>query len=83
VDDDVVRIDEHPVAMRQALDPRGREPGLLAGLDDAIGNCANVNVGATACDYHHVSEGCFAVQIDGNDVFGFRIVETCQDVPHE
>jgi hypothetical protein len=71
VDDDVVGVDEHPVAVGQAFDARRRQARFLALFNHAIGDGSDVNVGAAAGNDHHVGESGFAVQVDGDDVFSF------------
>ena len=56
---------------------------FLNALIDAVGNRPDVNVGAAGRDDHDVGESGFAVQVDGDDILGFGIIETRQDSPHE
>ena len=55
----------------------------LERADSAFGDRPDVNVGAASRDDHDVGEDGFTVQADCDDVFGFGIVETGQDGPHE
>ncbi len=81
--DHVARIDQHPIAMRQALDARNGHPRVLERFHDAVRHRANMNVGTAGCDDHHVSDGGFAVEIDRDDVLGLSVVETGQNSLHQ
>ncbi len=79
MDDDIARVDQHPVAMRQSLDPPYGDADLFQGPDHAVGDRTNMCAGAAGSDDHHVGDRGFAMQVDRDDVFGLRIFETGQD----
>ena len=55
-----------------------RKAGRLAGLHDAVGDRANVNVGASGGDDHEIGEGRFAAQVNRYDVFRLGVFQACQ-----
>ena len=62
---------------------RGARDGSLERADQPFGDRSDMNVGAAGRDDHGVGERGFAVQVDGNDVLGFGIIEAGQDSLHE
>lgn len=83
MDNGVARVDQNPVAMRHAFNTRSRQPRIFASDNDPLGDRSNMDVRAAGRYKHDVSDGSFAVQINCDDVFGFRVVEALQDIPHE
>ncbi len=79
MDDGVPGVEEHPVAKRRPLDFRRRIAGVATGLDDPVGDRADMNVRAARGNYHPVSERGFARQLDRNNVFGLGVLETVDD----
>jgi hypothetical protein len=82
VDDNIGRIDQNPIAGLQSLDARGAQTALERD-DEPLCDRSDVNVGAPGCDDHGVGERGFAVQVYGDNVLGFGIIETSQDSLHE
>ena len=79
VDDDVTGVDQHPVAMRQALDADAGDAPLLQRLDDVVGDRPHMAVRAAAGDDHVIGDRGLAFQIDADGVGGFLIVEPRQN----
>ena len=52
--------------------------GAFFGLDRAIGDRSNVDVGAAGRDKHEIGERCLAAQIDGDDVLRLGVFQACQ-----
>ena len=77
--DRVPRVEEHPVAERHTLDLRGRIAGVATGLDDPVGDRADMNIRAAGGDDHPVGERRFARKLDRDDVFGLGVFEGVDD----
>lgn len=71
-----MRVDQHPVAGWLAFDAHLAQAGFLEGFDEMIGDGADVPLRAAGCDHHIVSDGGFAAQVDGDDVFRLIIIQT-------
>jgi hypothetical protein len=72
---DIAGIDQHPIAMREAFDP---EIALACGLellDQLFGDGADMPVRTPGGDNHGVRNSGFAVEIDGDDLFGLGVVK--------
>jgi hypothetical protein len=80
MDDHVAGIDQDPITMRHALDPRRRQAGIPTRFDDAVGYGANMNIGATGRDNHRVCEGGFSRKIDGDDLFCLSVFQGRQHI---
>jgi hypothetical protein len=79
VDDRVVGVEQHPIAMGQAFDTRRGEAVRFESLDQTIRYRPDMDVGASRGDKHQISESGFAAQIDRNDVFSFGVFEAGRD----
>lgn len=75
MDDHVARINQHPVAGPQTLDPSAAVTSVLELAHKVIGDGAHMPVGPAGGDHHHVANRGFALKVDGDDIFGFVIVE--------
>ena len=76
VDNDIARINENPIALRNSLDAKMAEARRLQLLDELIGDGGHMPV-RPAIGYHHlIGKGSLAVQIDGGDLLRLGIVET-------
>src|SRR6202030_1091978 len=64
VNDHVASIDQHPIAMRHALDPDAREPGLTKIFEYAICPRPDVSFGPPEGHDHVVGDCGFTAQID-------------------
>lgn len=79
MDDDVTRIDQHPVTVRQTLNASLAVASFLEGAQQMVGQSADVTMRAARCDDKSVSYGALAFQVDENDILGLVVVETRQD----
>ncbi len=79
VDDDVAGVDQYPVAMGHAFDPRVRHTGLGEVFQHAIGDRADMPVRPARGHYHAVRDRRFAGEIDGDGVLGLHVVEAGED----
>lgn len=76
MNDDVSGVDQNPVALRQALDPRGAHARSLASFNRLIRDGAHMGCRSSRCDQHLVGERRFTAQVDRDNVLGFRIFQT-------
>jgi hypothetical protein len=83
VHDDVLQVDQHPLAVALALHAHWPEAGLFGVLDDAIRDRAHVTVGVAAGDDHRVRNVGELVHVQHPDVHGFHLVERALDDLHE
>src|SRR5215470_7955332 len=79
MNDDVAGVDQHPVAMRHAFDPRVRHAGLGEVFQHAIGDRANMAVRPARGHNHAVGDRRFAGEIDGDGVLGLHVTEAGED----
>ena len=79
MDDDVTGVDEHPVAMRHALDANVRKTGLVQVLEHAVRNSADLPIGPAGGHNHEVSDCGLAGEIDGDRVLSLHIVDSGED----
>ena len=79
VDDDVARIDQHPVAMRHAFDVKVLHAGIAELLEHVVRDRADMTVGAAGGHHHGVGDRGFAGEVDGDDVLGLHVVEARED----
>lgn len=79
VDDDVTRVDQHPVTVRQTLNASLAVSGFLEGAQQVIRQSADVTMRAARRDDKSVSYGALAFQVDENDILGLVVVETRQN----
>jgi hypothetical protein len=83
VDDDIARINENPIALRNTLDAKMAEARRFQLLDELIGDGGNMPVRPAVGYYHLIGKGSFAVQIDGGDLLRLGIVETVENCGQE
>lgn len=79
VDHHVTGVDQHPVAVRQALDFGAAVAGLLEGAQQVVGQGADVTVRPARRYDQAVGERGLVLEVDEDDVFGLVVVETGQD----
>src|SRR5690606_646670 len=79
VDDDVAGVDQHPVAMRQALDAGAAVALLLQHPERVVGHGADMPMRTARGDDQPVCDGALAFEIDEYDVLRLVVVETGQD----
>ena len=78
MNDDVARIDQHPIAMRHAFDA-GRNAGFVQILDDPVGHRSDMALRPAGGHDHVVADRRFIAKIDGEDVLRLHIVEAGED----
>ena len=78
MDDDVARIDQNPVAVRQALDLGAAQTLFLQRAQKVVGERAHVAVRAARGHDHAVGHGRLAPQVDQDDVLGLVVVQLGQ-----
>jgi hypothetical protein len=79
MDDHVAGVDQDPVRSGQAFDLGGAVTGFLQCPQQMIRNRAHMTMGTARCDHHVIGHRGFALDIDGNDVFGLGVFETFPD----
>ena len=79
MDDDVTRIDQHPVTVRQTLNASLAVTGFLESAQQVIRQSADVTMRAARRDDKSVCYGTLAFQVDENNILGLVVVETRQD----
>jgi hypothetical protein len=77
--DHVAGIDQHPVAIGQALDMDRLDSGFLETFGDIFRDRADMPVGPARGDDHIVGKCGFASKIDGDRFFRLHIVEAGED----
>ena len=75
MDDDITGIDQHPLAMEPALDPRVGEAGLGEVVQHAVGDRADMAVRPARGHNHGIRDRGFADEIDGDGVLGLHVIE--------
>src|SRR4051812_21701976 len=83
VHDDVLQVDQHPLAIALAFHAHRPEAGLLGVLDDAVRDRAHVTIGIAAGDDHRVRNVGELVHVQHADVHGFHLIERALDNLHE
>lgn len=68
--DHILSVDQHPVASRQAFDPRPTETGLFEAPDDFIRHRADMALRAAGGDYHGIGDIGFSGKRNRHDVLG-------------
>ena len=79
MDDDVARIDQDPVAVRQAFDVNALHAGFAEFLHHILRDRADMPVGPAGRDDHVVCDGGFAAKVDGECVLRLHVVEAGED----
>jgi hypothetical protein len=77
VHDDVVQIDEHPLAVTQPLDAKRAKPGFLRLLADAVGDGAHVSVGISGSNDHRIRDVRESSYVEHSYVDGLHVFECC------
>ena len=75
MDDQIARIDQHPVTGRLALNPGIAHAGLLEGLGDLIGERTDMARRAARRDDHSIGKLALPRQLDHDNIFGLVIIE--------
>ncbi len=75
VDDDVPRIDQHPIGIGHAFNTAPPEACLFEQADDVVSQSADVALGATRRNNHGIGDCRLAGQVDGHNVLCLIVVE--------
>jgi hypothetical protein len=78
VNNHIARVDQHPVAMRYALDPGGNAY-LVQVLDDPVGDGTDMALRPAGSYDHVVADRRFVSQVYGEGVLRLHIVEAGED----
>ena len=79
MDDDVVRIDQHPVGCRESFDSNALAKLLLDLVGKLNGHGRDLTRRATRGDHHMVGDVRFSGQRDGNDFLGLVVIKRLED----
>jgi hypothetical protein len=79
VNDHVAGVDQHPIAMRHALDPDSREPGLTKIFEYAICHRPDVTVGPSRGHDHVVGDCGVTAQIDYGGILSLHVIKARED----
>lgn len=77
--DDIPRIDQHPVAMGHALDAGDPPADFVDITVEMIGDGPDMALRTPRGDDHEVSQCRLALNVDGDNILGLRIVEALKD----
>ena len=75
MDDGIARIDQHPIAMGQALDLDIPLSGGFEPFDEMLGDGADMPLRAAARNDHLIGDRRLTGEVDRYDVFGFVVFE--------
>ena len=78
VHDHVARVEQHPIAVRQAFHSR-RTAGCLDLLEDVLSQRADMALRAAAGHDQRIGYGAFAPNVDGDDVLGFIFIQRVEN----
>lgn len=78
MDDHIARVDEHPIALRNAFDLTALYPDLFHLSNEMIDDGPDMAIGSPGGDHHGVGDGGFALEIYNDDVFGFVVIKDRQ-----
>ena len=73
MDDDIARINQHPVSAGQPLDPGIAMAGLLESLDQVVSHGGDMAMRSPGGDDHVVGKAGLALDVNGNNVFGLGV----------
>jgi len=79
VNDHIARIDEHPIAEGHPFDTCIANAFLFQPLDELVGDCAHMALGAAGRDDHGIAERSLACQVDADDVISLGVLERLDD----
>ncbi len=79
VDDHVARVDQHPVAVGQALHTAPAIALVLEGAQQVVGQGRDVTVRAAGRDDQAVGDRALVLQVDEDDVLGLVVVQALED----
>jgi hypothetical protein len=79
VDNHVAGVNQHPIAMGQALDPDASEPDATKVLKHLVGHCSHMAIGPSRGHNHVVGDCRLSAQIDCGGVLRLHVVEARED----
>lgn len=79
MDDNIARVDQHPVAKRHPFDPCIADALFLQLLEEPAGNGTDMALGAPRGDNHIVAKRRLSRQINANDVVSLGILKGIDD----
>lgn len=79
VNDDITRIDQHPVAVRKAFDLHLAQAVVFQGAQEVIGKGSDVTVRTARCNDHRIRHWRLAAQVDQDEVLSLVVVELCKN----
>ena len=77
--DHVAGIDQHPIAIGQALDMKAFDSGFLEALGHILRDRTDVPVDPAGGDDHVIGKCGFAAKVDGDRFFRLHIVQAGED----
>ena len=75
----VAGVDQHPIAMRQALNSDAGESGPMKVLQHLIGHRPDMAIGPSRGHDHVVGDCGFGTQIDYGGILSLHVVEARED----
>ena len=75
VDDDVIRVNQHPVGLPHAFQPQNLDTGLFQPVFEMFCHSRHLTRRAASGDDHMVGHRRFALQWNGNHVFSFIAIQ--------
>jgi len=79
MDDNIARVDQHPVAKRHSFDPCIADALLLQLLEEPDGNGTDMALRATRGDNHVIAKRRLARQVDADDIVGLGVLKGIDD----
>src|SRR6185312_9065991 len=75
MDDDVPGVDQHPIAVREALGGDAAAAALLQHLEEALSQRYHLALRASGGDDHVIGDAGFALEINDDQVFSLAVCE--------
>src|SRR5262249_24174931 len=75
MDQDVAGVDQHPVALLEALDAAAVQSFGLESFNHMLGQRAHLALRASGGDDHRVGDGALGLEVDRNDLLGLVRVQ--------
>ena len=79
MDDDIARINQHPVALGNAFNPDVFPALLLQLVDELVGDGVDMAVGAAGDHDHVIGDRTLAFEANSDDLFGLGIFKLADD----
>ncbi len=75
MDDNITRINQHPVTAILAFDVDVFMPSGAQLLGNVISHACHMPLRATGCHHHEIGKTGFSVEIDDADIFTFVVIK--------